>query len=184
MNASQQSPVPSKDGVLLRGDNVPPTCSRWTQSCLWIVVAEAGTAIALLEAAVHGDATLHSNGLHVTKLAYDNIGFTLLAVCILSCIMAAVCLARVAKSWNRVDAMGLLAAALLGWLAASAFANASGRVTLNGTSTEWVSWPTLLWLLVLMVVFAVRACDVRRTNGVVLDCGVVEEERDWGIENE
>ena len=82
--------------------------------------------------------------------------------CILSCILAAVCLARVAKSWNRVDAMGLLAAALLGWLGASAFANASGRVTLNGASTEWVSWPTLLWLLMLMVVFAVRACDVRQ----------------------
>ena len=82
--------------------------------------------------------------------------------CILSCRLAAVCLARVAKSWNRVDATGLLAAALLGWLAASAFANASGRVTLNGTSTEWVSWPTLLWLLMLMVVFAVRACDVAK----------------------
>jgi hypothetical protein len=162
MNASQQSPVPSKDGVLLRGDSVPPTCSRWTQSCLWIVVAEAGAAIALIEAAVHGDTTLHSNGLHVTKLAYDDIGFTLLAVCILSCISAAVSLARVVKSWNRADAMGLLAAALLGWLGASAFANASGRVTLNGTSTEWVSWPTLLWLLMLMVVFAVRACDVRQ----------------------
>ena len=67
MNASQHSPVPSKDGVPLRGDSVPPACSRWTQSCLWIVVAEAGTAIALLEAAVHGDATLHSNGLHVNQ---------------------------------------------------------------------------------------------------------------------
>ena len=24
----------------------------------------------------------------------------------------------------------------------------------------------------------------RRSNGVVLDCGVVDEDRDWGIENE
>jgi hypothetical protein len=123
---------------------------------------EAGTAIALLEAAVRGDATLRSNGLHVSKLAYDDIGFTLLAVCILSCILASVLLARVAKSWNRVDALGFLAAALLGWLAASAFANACGRVTLNGASTEWVSGPAMLWLLTLVVGFAVLACDVRR----------------------
>ena len=44
-----------------------------------ILVVEAGAAIALVEAAVLGDTTLHSNGLHVSKLAYDNIGFTILA---------------------------------------------------------------------------------------------------------
>ena len=162
MNAPEQPPACSACGAPLRAANAPAPCYRRTRIPLLILVLEAGTAVALFEAAVRGNASLHSNGLHVTKLAYDDIGFTLLAVCILSCILAAVCLARVAKSWNRVDAMGLLAAALLGWLAASAFANASGRVTLNGTSTEWVSWPTLLWLLMLMVVFAVRACDVRR----------------------
>jgi hypothetical protein len=127
-----------------------------------ILVVEAGAAIALVEAAVRGDASLQSNGLHVAKLAYDDIAFTILAVCVLSCVLAAVLLARVVKSWSRVDVMGLLAAVVLGWLAASAFANARGRVTLNGTSTDWISWPAILWLLALLVVFAVLACDVRR----------------------
>ena len=165
MNASQQSPVPSKDGVLLRGDSVPPTCYRWTRSSLLIVVVEAGTTVALCEAAVRGNANLHSNGLHVSQLAYDDIAFTILGVCILSCTLATVLLARVAKSWNRAEALGLLAAVALGWLAASAFANASGRVTLNGASSEWVSWPAMLWLLALMVIFAVLACDVRHGRG-------------------
>jgi len=127
-----------------------------------ILLVEAGAAIALVEAAVRGDASLQSNGLHVAKLAYDDIAFTILAVCVLSCVLATVLLARVVKSWSRVDAMGFLAAALLGWLAASAFANACGRVTLNGASTEWGSGPAMLWLLTLMVGFAVLACDVRR----------------------
>jgi hypothetical protein len=127
-----------------------------------ILVVEAGAAIALVEAAVRGDASLQSNGLHVAKLAYDDIAFTILAVCVLSCVLAAVLLARAVKSWSRVDVMGLLAAVVLGWLAASAFANARGRVTLNGTSTDWISWPAILWLLALLVVFAVLACDVRR----------------------
>ena len=127
-----------------------------------ILVVEAGAAIALIEAVVQGDTSLHSNGLHVSKLAYDNIGFTILAVCVLSCILATVLLAGVARSWSRVEVVGFLAAALLGWLAASAYANASGRVTLNGASTEWVSWPAALWLLGLMAAFAVRASDVGR----------------------
>ena len=110
---------------------------------------------------MRGNASLHSNGLHVSKLAYDDIAFTILGVCVLSCTLATVLLARVGKSWNRAEALGLLAAVVLGWLAASAFANASGRVTLNGASSEWVSWPAMLWLLALMVIFAVLACDVR-----------------------
>jgi hypothetical protein len=126
-----------------------------------ILIVDAGAAIALIGAAVLGDASLHSNGLRVSNLAYDNIAFTVLAVCILSCIVAAFALARVARSWNRVEALGFLAAVLLGWLAASAFANASGDVTLNGASTEWVSWPAMLWLLGLQAAFAVRACDTR-----------------------
>lgn len=80
-----------------------------------VLVVEAGAAVALIGAAVSGDATLRANGLHVSRLAYDKIGFTILAVCILSCILAAVLLARVAKSWNRADALEFLAAALLGW---------------------------------------------------------------------
>lgn len=127
-----------------------------------ILVVEAGAAIALIAAAVLGDASLHSNGLRVSKLAYDNIGFTILVVCILSCIVAAVVLARVARSWNRVEVLQFLAAVVLGWLAASAYANARGLVTLNGVSTEWVSWPATLWLLGLVAAFAVRACDARR----------------------
>ena len=105
-----------------------------------ILVVEVGAAVALFAAAVQGDTYLLASGLHVPKLAYDNIAVTILAVCIVSCILAALLLARVAKSWNRVGAMGFLAAALLGWLAASAWANASGRMTLNGASTEWISW--------------------------------------------
>src|SRR5687768_10158773 len=97
-----------------------------------LLAVEAGAAIALVGAAVLGDTTLHSNGLHVSKLAYDNIAFTILAVCIVSCGLAAILLARVAKSWDRVEALGFLAAVLLGWLAASAYANARGSVTLNG----------------------------------------------------
>ncbi|MFN0052345.1 MAG: hypothetical protein ACKV0T_09140 [Planctomycetales bacterium] len=127
-----------------------------------ILTLEAGTVIALAAAAVRGDTTLQSNGLHVSRLAYDHIAFTILAVCIGSCILAAVLLARVAKSWSRVEALGFLVAALLGWLAGSAYANAGGRVTFNGTSTQWIGWSASLWLLALMVVFAVRACDVRR----------------------
>ena len=64
---------------------------------------EAGAAIALVEAAVRGDASLQSNGLHVAKLAYDDIAFTILAVCVMSCVQATMLLARVAKSWNRVE---------------------------------------------------------------------------------
>jgi len=135
----------------------------------WILVVEAGLAIALGEAAMLGDASLQPNGLHVPKLAYDNIALTILAVCVLSCVLAAVQLGRVAQSWKRVEALSFLAAALLGWLATSAYANAGGRATLNGVSTGWVSWPATLWLLALLVAFAVRACDVRRgaarTNG-------------------
>lgn len=127
-----------------------------------VLVMEAGAAIALIVAALLGDTSLHSDGLHMRKLAYDNIGFAILAVCILSCIIAGVLLARVVKSWNRVEALAFLAAALLGWLAASAYANASGRVTMNGASSEWVSWPATLWLLALAVAFVVSACDVRR----------------------
>lgn len=127
-----------------------------------ILVVEAGAAIALLEAAVLGDAALHLNGLHVPKLAYDSIGFAILAVCILSCALATVLLTRLAKSWSRVEASGFLVAVLLGWLAVSAFAHASGRVTLSGVSTLWVSWPAALWLLALMVAFAVFACAIRR----------------------
>lgn len=133
-----------------------------------ILTVEAGAAIALIGAVVLGDGSLHSNGLHVPKLAYDNIGFTILAVCILSCIVAAIVLARIARSWNRVEALGFLAAVLFGWLAASAYANASGRVSLNGVSTEWVSWPATLWLLGLMAAFAARVCDTqRRTDELV-----------------
>lgn len=127
-----------------------------------ILVMEAGAAIALVEAAVRGDASLQSNGLHVAKLAYDDIAFTILAVCVMSCVQATMLLARVAKSWNRVDAMAWLAAVVLGWFAASAFANARGRVTLNGASTDWISWPAMLWLSALLVVFTVCACDVRQ----------------------
>jgi hypothetical protein len=123
---------------------------------------EPAAAIALVAAAVLGDAALHSNGLHVSKFAWDNIALTILAVCIVACSLAAVLLAQVAKSWNRGEALGFLAAALLGWLAASAFANASGRVTINGSSTEWVSWPANLWLLTLLTTFVVLACDTRR----------------------
>jgi hypothetical protein len=127
-----------------------------------ILAIEGGLAIALAVAAVLGDASLQPNGLHVPKLAYDNIAITILAVCIVSCILAAVQLGRIAQSWNRVEVLAFLAAVLLGWLAASAYANASGCVTLNGASTEWVSWPATLWLLALLVAFAMRARDVRR----------------------
>jgi hypothetical protein len=88
MNVPEQPPACSECGAPLRADSAPAPCSRWTRIPLPILVVEAGTAIALLEAAVRGDATLRSNGLHVSKLAYDDIGFTLLAVCILSCILA------------------------------------------------------------------------------------------------
>jgi len=73
---------------------------------------EAGMSIALTAAAMLGDASLQPNGLHVPQLAYDNIGFTILAVCVLSCVLAAVQLGRVAQSWNRVEALGFLAAAM------------------------------------------------------------------------
>jgi hypothetical protein len=71
-------------------------------------------------------------------------------------------LARVVKSWSRVDALGLLASVVLGWLAASAFANGRGRVTLNGLGTGWISWPAMVWLLTLTVVFSARVCAQRR----------------------
>jgi hypothetical protein len=165
MNAPEQPPACSACGAPLRAANAPAPCYRRTQIPVLLLVLEAGTAVALFEAALRGNASLHSNGLHVSKLAYDDIAFTILGVCILSCTLATVLLARVAKSWNRAEALGLLAGVVLGWLAASAFANASGRVTLNGASSEWVSWPAMLWLLVLMVIFAVLACDVRHGRG-------------------
>ena len=165
MNAPEQPPACSACGAPLRAANAPAPCYPRPRIPLPILVLEAGTAVALCEAAVRGNANLHSNGLHVSKLAYDDIAFTILGVCILSCTLATVLLARVAKSWNRAEALGLLAAVVLGWLAASAFANASGRVTLNGASSEWVSWPAMLWLLALMAIFAVLACDVRHGRG-------------------
>jgi hypothetical protein len=128
-----------------------------------ILALEVGAASVLIAAALQGDAALHSNGLHVRKLAYEHIGLAVFAVSIISCILAAAGLARVARSWDRMEAWGFLASVLVGCLAASAFANASGRVTIfGGASTEWISWPVTLWLLGLTAAFAVRACDARR----------------------
>ena len=127
-----------------------------------IVVLEAGAAVALAAAARCGEATLHSNGLHVAKLAYDGIGFTVLAVCVLSCLLATVLLAKVTRSCSRVECWGFIVAILLGWLSASAYANAAGRVTLNGASTECISWPAMLWLLGLVGAFSLRMWHVGR----------------------
>jgi hypothetical protein len=130
-----------------------------------ILVLEAGAALALLGAALSGEGALHSNGLHVAKLAHDRIGFTILAVCVFSCLLASVLLARVTRSWSRAEGWGFFVAILLGWLAASAFANAAG-LTLNGASAEWISWPAMLWLLGLVGGLALRACDVGRGPAV------------------
>ena len=128
-----------------------PTVERTT----WlIIVMEVGAAVALVTAAQLGDATVRSNGLHVSKLAYDNICFTILAVCLLSCVLAAVLCARITRSRNRIEVLAFLAAVVLGWLAASAFAN--GRVTFNGASTQWVSWSATLWLAALLFAFLLR----------------------------
>ena len=129
---------------------------------LLILVLEAGAAVALVSAAISGGGDLHSDGLHVAKLANERFGGTVLAVCVFSCLVASVLLVRVTRSWSRAEGWGFLVAILLGWLASSAYANAAGDVTLNGASTEWISWPARIWLLVIIGVFVLRACHAGR----------------------
>jgi hypothetical protein len=123
-----------------------------------LIVLQGFAAIVLFMAAMQGNASLHSNGLHVERLAHETIAFTILGVCVFSCALAALLEVRATESWNRPAALGFLGSVVVGWLAASAFANT--QVTINGASAEWISWPAMMWLVLLASQFVLRA-----TNG-------------------
>jgi hypothetical protein len=123
-----------------------------------IVVLEAGAAIALIAAAVDGDSTVGFDGLHVRKLAHERVAFTIMAVCLVACVLATVLFARVSGLWKLADALAFVGALVIGWLAASAFAN--GQTTFNGASTKQIGWSATLWILALLIPFVLRVSRV------------------------
>jgi hypothetical protein len=127
-----------------------------------LMLLQGCAAIALLVAALLGTTSLQSNGLHVHKLAYDEIALTILGVCAASCIMAAMLLEGATTYWTRAETLGFAGSVAVGLLAASAFANTDA--TINGVSAQWISGPAIIWLLALMVQFAVHASGERRSN--------------------
>jgi hypothetical protein len=120
-----------------------------------IFTLEAGSAIALLHACAHGQTTLQPNGLHVAKIADDQIALTILAVCAVSCVLATVLLQRIHGTARSNDVWAFGAAVLLGGLATSAIANGAGSI--NGMSPGWISGPAMLWLIGLSLMFVQRA---------------------------
>ena len=93
-----------------------------TSQCMW--AAQIGAIIALIIAASQGNTTVHSNGLHVQLLAYESIGFTMVGVCLVSCISATVSLNRVVALWNKHDAVLFFLSSIVVWLSASSYGNA------------------------------------------------------------
>ena len=122
-------------------------------SLIWALAA-----VALAVAAVNGQTTVHSNGLHVTRLAYERIGGTFEVCAFVCCIAATVFTVRVVRSWARADGVGMLVGCCMAWLAASAYANAGPEFSISGASAEWVSWPVTIWVVVLLSVFTISAC--------------------------
>jgi hypothetical protein len=128
-------------------------------STILLMAVEAIAVMALIVAALQGDTTVV--GLHVRKLAYDEIAFTFLAVCVVSCIVATLLLFRLAKAWRRGEVVVFVCASAAAWLCVSAFENARG-LTFNGASRHWFSWPACLWLLALLFGFVILACRSHR----------------------
>ena len=122
---------------------------------------EAIAAVALAVAAANGQTTIHSNGLHVPRLACEQIGVTFLVGALACCITATVFMARVVRSWARADGAGMLIGCCMAWLGASAYANVGPGFSLSGSSAEWVSWPVTIWVVVLLSVFTIAACRSR-----------------------
>ena len=122
---------------------------------------EAIAAVALAVAVADGQTTIHSNGLHVTSLAYDQIGVIFLVGALACCITATVFMDRVVRSWARADGAGMLIGCCMAWLAASAFANVEPGFSLSGSSAEGVSWLVTIWVVVLLSVFTFSACRSR-----------------------
>ena len=132
-----------------------------TSQCTW--AAQIGATIALIIAASEGNATVHSNGLHVPLLAYDSIGLTMVGVCLVSCVNATVSLSRVVALWHSHDAVLFYLSSIVAWLAASTYANAPPGFSINGASPDRVGWPAMLWLLVLLGIFTMSACRSKKT---------------------
>jgi hypothetical protein len=122
---------------------------------------EVIAAVALAVAAVNGQTAIHSNGLHVTRLAYEHIGGTFLVGALAYCIAATVFTVRVVRSWARADGAGMLVGCCMAWLAASAYANAGPGFSMSGASAAWVSWPVTIWVVVLLSQFTISACRPR-----------------------
>ncbi|MHC4198790.1 MAG: hypothetical protein ACYSU0_02295 [Planctomycetota bacterium] len=113
------------------------------------------TAIALGVAALLGETTVHVHGLHVCKLAHDAIGLTIMATCLMSCVVASFALFGIVRSWTGENATVFLLACVTGWLSASSYGNAGPGFSINGVSPKWISRPATVWLVMLMCVAAV-----------------------------
>ena len=128
------------------------------------ILIQTIVALTLLWACVVGSGTLHWDGLHIRKLAYDNIAFAVLGVLGASLLTAIVLLVFFAADPRRSDASAFLYAWLVGVLAHSAFVNATGEVTLNGHSLRWFTWPAGVIVIVLLAWFGLAATRERSTS--------------------
>ena len=117
-----------------------------------LFAAQTIAIIILANGAFMGNTAMRLNGLHVQKLAYDNVGLAIMVSCLISCVVATVFVQRVVKSWKRVEVLGFLLSCAVGWLSASAYANATSGFSINGASPRWVSSPCIIWLAVLFIV--------------------------------
>jgi hypothetical protein len=132
------------------------------QIILGLQVAAAG---ALAIAAVRGQASLHSNGLHIERLANDNVSLTIVVTCLGSLLSASYFLTAFRRSRGRGDAASFLFSLVIALVAASSFANAPPDLSINGNSPELVSWPALAWSAALLWMLIFSACRADRANG-------------------
>ena len=125
-----------------------------------LVALQIGAAIVLVVAAVQGQATIVP-GLSIPMLAHDDIGLAVMAVGIVSCLLATVFVASFHRSRRPLALVALVIASAVAWLSASAFENARG-LTFNGASRHWFSWPIMLWLLAIWAGLLVSAAKAGR----------------------